>query len=158
MYPPMRRKNRELEQEKAYAILKDAEYGILCISDEEEQPYGIPINFVLLENTIYFHCALKGNKINTLRHNSKTCFTVVGATEPVFDGSFSTYYESVMAFGVAKELSDEMKKEEILTSLCMKYLPEYKYEILGEIQREMKATSVWGISIEHITGKNKPKS
>lgn len=157
MYPPMRRKSRELDKERSYSILTNAEFGILSIAGDDLQPYGIPLNYIVHENTIYFHSATKGAKLNTLRQNSKVCFTVVGATEPVFDGSFSTYYESVMAFGTAKEILNENQKKEILTLLCMKYLPEYKSEIDLEIHREIQATGVWGISIDHITGKSKGK-
>lgn len=156
MIPPMRRKSREMDEKTGYALLEKAEYGILSTTNEENQPFGTPLSYIVFENTIYFHSALKGAKINNMRHNSKVCFTIVGNTQPTFDNhEFSTYYESVMAFGTAFEVTEKEKKEKILELLCMKYLPQFASEIPSEINREIRATGIWGISIEHLSCKVK---
>ncbi|SFV61245.1 Pyridoxamine 5'-phosphate oxidase-related, FMN-binding [hydrothermal vent metagenome] len=47
------------EQESINKILEKAEYGTLALSDNGK-PYSIPVNFVLLDNSIYFHGSHKG--------------------------------------------------------------------------------------------------
>ena len=45
-----------------YSILDKAEYGTLAIS-MEDIPYAVPHNFIRLEDSIYFHGALKNRKM-----------------------------------------------------------------------------------------------
>jgi nitroimidazol reductase NimA-like FMN-containing flavoprotein (pyridoxamine 5'-phosphate oxidase superfamily) len=44
------------------ALLKRGEYGILSTSDKNNRPYGIPVNYVVMEESIFFHCATEGQK------------------------------------------------------------------------------------------------
>lgn len=63
----IRRQDRLLSEEKAYALKKNEEYGVLSMVSETGSGYGIPINFVFdNHNAIYFHCALDGKKIRCL--------------------------------------------------------------------------------------------
>lgn len=160
MIPPMRRRSRELSKEDAFTLLKNGEYGILSTTDSENQPYGTPLSYVVDETdqTIYFHSALKGAKVNNMRQNEKVCFTVVGKTEPSFDDNeFSTYYESVMAFGTVYEVLEEKEKIKALEILCLKYFPALAHEISAEIDRELRITGIWALSISHLSGKAKRK-
>lgn len=69
MNEKMRRKDRETTEERAYEILKNGEYGILSTIGEDGYPYGVPVNFAVEGNKIYFHCApnsgLKLKMLNT---------------------------------------------------------------------------------------------
>jgi len=59
----IRRQDRLLDEKRATEILKSSEFGILSISDENGQPYGIPVNYVWNgDNKIYIHCAPEGKK------------------------------------------------------------------------------------------------
>lgn len=51
------KKDRQLSDEVAYALLKGGEYGVLSTVDEDGQPYGVPVSYALEGNLIYFHCA-----------------------------------------------------------------------------------------------------
>ena len=42
----IRRQDRLLEKEKAISLLKNGEYGVLSMQDEENGAYGVPINYV----------------------------------------------------------------------------------------------------------------
>ena len=81
MNEKMRRKDRETTEERAYEILKNGEYGILSTIGEDGYPYGVPVNFAVECNKIYFHCAPEGYKLECLRENPKVSFTVVGAKQ-----------------------------------------------------------------------------
>ena len=45
-FPPMRRKERALNEKTAIQILENGEYGILATCDESKQPYGVPLSYV----------------------------------------------------------------------------------------------------------------
>ncbi|MDL2324210.1 pyridoxamine 5'-phosphate oxidase family protein [Ruminococcaceae bacterium OttesenSCG-928-A16] len=153
---PMRRKDRQMPEEEARALLAKGEYGVLATVEEGDQPYGVPLSYVVVENSIYFHCAYQGHKVENLRHQPKVCFTVVGGTKPVFSGGdFSTLYQSVVVFGTAAEVTEDAKKAEVLTALCQKYMPEYSHEIPASLAKDGKHTAVWAVAIQQISGKSK---
>ena len=60
----MRRKDRAITEEEAMNLLNKSEYGVLSTVDENGEPYGVPMNFCIIEHCIYFHCAVEGQKIN----------------------------------------------------------------------------------------------
>lgn len=154
-YAQMRRKDRALPQEKAEELLSRCEYGVLASIGKDSQPFGTPISFVYREGAIYFHCAATGQKLNNIRANPKVCFTVVGNTQPLYDKSFSTIYESVMAFGNAICVEDDKEKTEALMQLCEKYLPGHMDKAPGEIAKMFAATTVVKIPVDYMTGKAK---
>lgn len=106
MFREIRRKDRILDNELAIRLLEEAEYGFLAMSGINGYGYGIPINYVKEGDSIYFHCAPEGYKLECLRENPKVSFTVVGATQ-IVPGKFTTGYESTIAFGAKHERYSE---------------------------------------------------
>lgn len=54
----VRRQDRLLDEEAARSLLRDGEYGILSMRDENGKSYGLPINYVWdNDNALYIHCA-----------------------------------------------------------------------------------------------------
>lgn len=158
MHKEMRRKDRLLTDEEARAILEKGEYGILATVNAEGEPYGVPISYVLMNDAIYIHCATQGEKLDNLARNPMVSFTVVGFTEPVGgQPGLSTYYESCIVFGKAREVTDVKEKIDSLKALTLKYLPEFMdvYEV--EIKKE-KITKVFAVPLDRVTGKAKKKT
>ena len=157
MNHPIRRKDRALGEEDTLKLLADCEYGTLATVDAAGQPYCTPLSYIFKDGVIYFHSALKGHKIDNLAHSAKVCFSVVGPTQPIYDGSFTTYYSSVVAFGAAFEVTDPEQKTKALYALAEKYLPGDMDKADRDISRSLKATAVYGIRPDLITGKAKKK-
>ena len=151
----MRRKDRRISPEESLEILSKAEYGVLATVGEDGCPYATPISYVCLDGDIYFHSAESGHKINNFRYNDRVSFAVVGETEPVFDGFFTTYYESVIVFGRISEVTEASLKAEILLQFAEKYLSGHLAEAQGVIQGPLPAVSIWLLRVEHMTGKAK---
>ncbi|MFV0425201.1 MAG: pyridoxamine 5'-phosphate oxidase family protein [Bacilli bacterium] len=154
----MIKKNRQLTSEETMKILINGEYGVLSTVSEELQPYGVPLSYAILNDALYFHCAMVGHKLNNIKNNTKVCFTVVGDTCPVMEPenfNFSTYYESVIVFGQVTEINSEREKVDVLRVLCKKYLNEHMHHFEHAINRSIKGTKVFKISIDKITGKAK---
>ena len=149
----MRKIERQMTEEQAYELLVKGEYGILSTVDEGGQPFGTPLSYVLIKDTLYFHCAMEGTKLDNILFNSKVCFTVVGSTK-VLQDKFSTEYESVMAFGDSLIILGE-EKLIALREIIKKYSPNFQEAGEEYIKRAADKTCVVGIEIKHITGKHR---
>lgn len=148
---PMRRAERAVSANEARQLLEQGEYGILSTCGPDGQPYGLPLNYCVLNNAIYFHCAMAGRKLMNLAAESRVSFCVVGRTE-VLPESFSTRYESVIVFGRAAEvLGDE--KQQALEGLLEKYSAPFLAEGRTYITAKREKTKVIRISIDAISGK-----
>ena len=65
----MRRKDRRIANAETLSILEKGEYGILSTVSSNNEPYGVPFNYCLIDECIYFHCSLEGRKINNINNN-----------------------------------------------------------------------------------------
>lgn len=151
----MRRKDRRLPEERAWEVLRAGEYGILASVDTDGEPLATPLSFVVLDGAIYFHSARAGHKVDNLVNQPQVCFCVVGNTQPVYDGNFTTLYESALAFGKARALEDQVEKQAVLRALCQKYLPQHMEKADEEIAGALSVTAVYKVEVSRITGKQK---
>ena len=158
MHRETRRKDRTITEEEARVVLEKAEYGFLGTVSPENEPYVVPLSYVAGRDNIYFHCATVGEKLDNIAKNPAACFCVVGATEPVYSGSFSTYYESCMVFGTVREITDEAEKRQALRDIAYKYFPELTDKVDDAIKDSWNRTALYAISIDRITGKAKRKT
>ena len=152
---PVRRKDNTITLEESHALLKAGQYCVLATVDAEGSPYATPLSYVFLHGKIYLHCAHEGHKIDNLRANPRCSLAVVGKTQPVYTKNFTTYYESVVIFGVAQEVLDAAEKTEALMAVAQKYLPEHMEKADNDIANSLSRTAVYRIQIEKITGKAK---
>lgn len=150
----IRRKDRVQEEAENFDLLTRAEYGVLALVDGRS-PYAVPLSFVLMDGALYFHCACEGRKADIIADGSEGCFTVVGSTRPVYDGGFSTYYESVMVFGRVTPVDGREEKVRALYALAEKYLPGDMDKAEKDVARSFKRTAVYRIAIGRMTGKAK---
>jgi len=158
MFREIRRKNRVLtDDNRIKELLIDSEYGFLSLGTSENgYAYGIPISFAYDKdnNSLYFHCAAEGHKLDEMKRNNKVSFCIVGNTNPIAS-QFTTLYESVIIFGKTDlELSYEEKRK-ALRLLVEKY--SQGYEETGEkyMDKSWNRTFCFKLIIEHITAKAK---
>lgn len=115
------------------------------------QPYGIPLNYAFKDNSIYFHCALSGQKFENISGDSRVSFCVIGNTK-VLPDKFGTEYESVVVFGAATEIHGSERYNALLW-LLEKYCSGFLNEGKQYIESKDSITKVIKIKIRHITGK-----
>lgn len=152
----MRKSNRQMTDEKALKVLSDAVYGILSTVGEDGYPYGVPVNFALVNHRLYFHCATEGKKLRNIDYNPKVSFVAIGENE-VLAEQFSMYYESVMAFGKATEVIDLEEKVQVLMLLVKKYSKAFEMPGEAYARRAVDKTRVYQMEIEHMSGKERLK-
>jgi len=146
----MRRSDRAIEKEEALQILENGEYGVLSTVGSDNQPYGFPLNYCVIDKNIYFHCAFEGHKIENFSHNPKVSFCVLPA-------KFTTEYESTIVFGLLSEVFDN-EKQNALEGLIHKYSSDHLESGLKYISKQKDDTKVLRIAIETITGKARKKA
>jgi len=153
MFKEIRRKDRQITNEEIEVILINGEYGFLSTISGNGYPYVVPISYVYCDNSIYFHCATEGEKLNNIRQNNKVSFCVVTDTQ-VLPEKFSTNYKSVVAFGEASEVEDDLKGD-ILLEILNKYSPQFLVEGKKYIEGFKNKTRVIKIDIQHVAGKGR---
>ncbi|KAA3619846.1 MAG: pyridoxamine 5'-phosphate oxidase family protein [Calditrichaeota bacterium] len=150
-FRPVRRSDRAIDEKAAMQILQDGKYGVLSTADESGQPYGIPVNHIVIGNSIYFHSAMHGHKIDNIRMNSRVSFCVVGANK-IIPEQLATNYESVVVFGVATRVSNNEKRKP-LEALIKRFAPDQVNTSAEYFEKHLKRTAVIKIDIEHVSGK-----
>lgn len=147
----MRRKDRQVTEAEAVSILENGQYGFLSTVSGDNEPYGVPLNYCLLNGCIYFHCAAEGRKIENLQQNPRVAFGVVGKTE-VLPEAYATRYESCLVQGVAAEVFGE-EKQLALEGLVHKYSAAFVPDGLKYIEKFRERTRVFKISPTAVSGK-----
>jgi len=146
----LRRKERGTGEPQTRELLQRGEYGILSTCGVDG-PYGIPLSYCVMNDALYFHCAVEGRKLENLAHDSRVSFCVVGGTE-VLAEQFATRYESVIISGRACEVDGE-EKQQALEGLLAKYSPGHLAAGLDYIAAAREKTRVFRVDVEEICGK-----
>lgn len=132
----MRRAEFSVEDKTAMLeILNSCEYGTLSLSDGDT-PYGVPLNFAWLDESIVFHGSLEGKKMELITQNPKASFSVVKPFSFIpsyFSGTTSAcpatqFFASITFDGEVEIINDLDKKALALNALMQKMQPEKKYE------------------------------
>lgn len=150
----MIRPNRKMAQEQAEQLLRDGKWGVLSVATAQGQPYGVPVNYYYLpeERAIFFHCFVKGRKLDCLRENDRVSFVVVGQ-EKIMPERFVTHYDSVMVEGHAQLITDPQEKTKRLLQLCAVLAPGVLERRDEVIRRQLSAVTIVKIPVESICGK-----
>ena len=152
MFRELRRKKQLLSEQETLRVLEEGKTGIVGVLGDDGYPYTVPINYVSLENKIYFHSAKKGHKVDAIAKEPKVSMTVV-EKDDVVSREFTTYFRSIQLFGKAYVVEDEAERYVAFRALCEKFsgadLDRYE-EIMS---KEAAAAAIVRIDIEHITGK-----
>ncbi len=147
----VRRTDRVLPDEEARDLLRRGEYGVLSTVSADGIPYGVPLNYCVLDDSLYVHCAVEGRKVENLERSPSVSFCVVGDTE-IMPEKFGTKYESVIVAGRAEEVFGA-DKEAALEGLLRKYSSDFFDGGLDYIQTLGEKTRVYRVEIDHLTGK-----
>jgi len=147
----MRRKDRAITEEEAISLLSKADYGVLSTVTENGKPYGVPLSFCVIDQCLYFHCAVEGQKIDNIEQNKSVSFCAVGNTE-ILPDKFGTKYESVIVAGDVEEVFN-MDKQIALEGILQKYSPEFIDKGMKYIKGLTEKVRVYKIIVTKLTGK-----
>lgn len=149
----MRRKDRERDRDFALGVLRDCEYGTLATVNPDGTPYCIPISPVLVGETLYFHCALEGKKLDNLLTCEQVCVSCVSYTKLVPE-KFTTEFASAVVRGRGILVPEENEKIMALRAICEKYASSNMHAFEKATSASLARTGVCKVSIDEISGKS----
>lgn len=171
----MRRKDREMDETFALALIDRAEFGVLSVNDLEA-PMSVPLSIVRDGDDLFFHSAREGRKVELFKEGTLATVVFVGHVEvpnlfsedllekiaqdesqyyKLISSVFTTEFESVIVSGPLSEVTSEEDKEHALRLICQKYTPDKMRYFDLAIQSGMHRTRIYRLRIEHISAKRK---
>ena len=116
-------------------------------------PYIVPLCFGYKDQTLWFHSAKQGKKIEILKKNKHVCIEFdtdceVRTGEPAC--KYSMKYSSVIAFGTASFIDDPEEKRQALDVIMAQYGYEGKPEYS---EKALEKTLIIKVGIGQMTGK-----
>lgn len=153
MFREIRKKRNEITIEETKNLLKTVRRGVLSLIGDDGYPYAVPINYLYNEDeeTIIFHGAKLGYKVEALKKSDKVCFTVVG-DENIKDESWAPYVKSCVLFGRCHLIESQEEITSLVKKFALKYYPSEDL-VDKEIAMAGKAVQMFVINIEHMSGK-----
>ncbi len=148
----MRRKEKEITDiGEIESIIRKSLVCRLGLADDGS-PYIVPLCFGYKNNSLYFHSAKEGRKIEILKRNNQVCFE--------FDSNFEVQtgkaacdwgmnYRSVIGYGRAFFIENSEEKRKALDVIMAQYADgvfEYSEKAFGK-------AFVIKVEIESMTGK-----
>ena len=148
-------------KEKVVEFLNNEETGRVASIDKDGYPQIIPMNFVFVNDVIYMHSHVKGEKLENIMRNNKVGFEVDKNLEflPSYffdpnDASLAnTFYISVVIKGKCKLVDEKNEMTTALNSLMKKYQPEGGYQQIKPQDDVLNHVAVIKVTPEIMTGK-----
>ncbi len=149
----MRRHDKEIRShDEIDAIIRAADVCRLALARDNE-PYLVPVSFGYDGESVFFHTAPNGRKIEFIEANDRVCFefeTGVALVRDPDDACAWTFtFRSVIGYGTVRELVSTEQKNHALNQIMLHYsgrewdIPDHR----------TAATRAWRIDIESLTGK-----
>ena len=150
-------------KEKIIEFLSSQQTGRISSIDENGYPQIIPMNFVFINDAVYMHSHIRGEKLDNIRRNKKVGFEVDKSLEflpsyfsdPTDASLADTLYISVVIKGNGDIVSDREEKTTALNGLIKKYQPEGGYEPIKPEMDVLNEVEVIKIVPESLRGKYK---
>ena len=162
----VRQDHKKLEiksKKKVIEFLSSQQTGRISSIDENGFPQIIPMNFVFINDAVYMHSHIRGEKLDNIKRNQKVGFEVDKSLEflpsyfsdPTDASLADTLYISVVMKGNASIVLDKEEKTIALNGLMEKYQPEGGYEPIKPDMDVLKGVEVIKIVPESLRGKYK---
>jgi|WetSurSiteA1Bulk_404760.scaffolds.fasta_scaffold05165_3 uncharacterized protein len=153
----MRRKDKEIsDRDIIEHILLKSEICRIALADDDA-PYIVPLNYGYAGDSLYFHSAPAGRKMQLIRKNNRVCFEIEYLHEIVKHDvhqdmacNWTTRYRSVIGYGRIEVITDPEQKKKGLDILMAH---NGKSTGTGYHQGNVDSMVVLKLKIEEITGK-----
>ena len=149
--------------EKIKNFLNEEHVGRIASIDSNDFPQIIPMNFVFLNDAIYMHSHVRGEKLENISRNSHVGFEADKELEflpsyfedPHNAALADTLYVSVVIKGIGSFVKDRDEKTLALNGLMEKYQPEGRYDPITPEMQVIDSVAIIKIVPKTIHGKYK---
>ncbi|MDH4223534.1 MAG: pyridoxamine 5'-phosphate oxidase family protein [candidate division Zixibacteria bacterium] len=151
----MHNRDKEIKDQSVLKeILKQGKYAVVSMCRGKE-PYLVALNYGYDKdkNALYFHCALKGLKLDFIKHNPEVCGTVIEDGGYV-KGDCKQVYRSVVFWGKMFNI-EGMKEKKRGIGVLLNHLEggQEKYKKGLQSDDAYKKVGILRLDINEITGK-----
>lgn len=151
MFRKMRRFKQELPKEECIDVLVGEPRGVLAVQGEDGYPYAFPMDYIYIDEKLYFHCAKEGHKLDSIAKDNRVSFCVMDKGFKK-DGEWALNIKSVVIFGKIKKVDNNEDVVEIARKLGLKYYPTPE-SVEDEINKAISRVQILELSIDNMTGK-----
>ena len=149
--------------DKIKEFLNEEHVGRISSIDQNGFPQIVPMNFVFLNDSIYMHSHIRGEKLDNISLNSKVGFEADRELEflpsyfedPHNASLADTLYISVVIKGVGSFVTNREEKTLALNGLMQKYQPEGGYDPIQSDMRVLDAVTIIKVTPKTLHGKYK---
>lgn len=154
MFREVARKKQVLSKEECETLLCSSLRGVLSVLGDDDYPYGIPLNhyYCSESNRLYFHSGKVGYKIDCMKNHDKASFCVYDEGTPI-ENDWALVFKSVIVFGRIVFVEEEAEIRRVARLLSLKFNDDEDF-IQEDIEKYIRATAMFYLQIEHITGKS----
>ena len=159
----MRRKQCEItDPEKIRKILTRCTVGRLATKGRDGYPYITPVNYVFYNDSIYFHCARQGEKIDNILKDNRVCFGVdipLAYLDLAFEPTrppcqVHQFYHCVIIRGRAEIVADPVEKVAALNALMASHERRPDFAVIISETSAVALCTVVAIRVENISCKS----
>ena len=159
----MRRKQCAItDQEKIREILNRSRVGRLATTGRDGYPYITPVNYVYHQDSIYFHCAHKGEKVDNILADNRVCFEVdipLAYLDLAFDPSrppcqVHQFYHCVIIRGRACIIEDPQEKLAALNALMAAHEQRPGFAAITSDTPAVALCTVVAVRVENLSCKS----
>lgn len=148
----MRRTDREItDKTEIRDIIRKSKVCKLAMCNGE-RPYLVPMCFGFKDDTLFFHSATRGKKIDILKKNPHVCFEFEALTQVIKSAKACRWgmkYQSVIGYGKVEFVEDAGAKREAFDIIMKQYADgTFSYE-----DAAIESTVVLKVKIQSMTGK-----
>lgn len=115
------------DKDKIDTFLREMRTGTLAMISDGV-PYAVPLNYIWLDDALYFHGLASGRKEEALYTSPVCCFSVYkeyGTVKDDMPCHADTAYFSVIMFGKVILADDAEENAAVLQKIVEKYMPGY---------------------------------
>ncbi|HZK09630.1 MAG TPA: pyridoxamine 5'-phosphate oxidase family protein [Clostridia bacterium] len=151
MFRKMRRFKQEISEQECIDTLKEQPRGVLAVYGEDGYPYAFPMDYIYMNEKLYFHCAKEGHKLDAIAADNRVSFCVMDEGFRK-DGDWALNIRSIVIFGRVKRIDDADETLKVVRQLGLKYYPTAE-SVEEEIRKAIARVQILELSIDHMTGK-----
>ncbi len=157
-----RHQNEIINRNKIETILTRCIIGRLATKGGDGYPYITPVNYTYFNDSIYFHTAVEGEKLDNINKDPKVCFEVdipLAYLDRDFDRTrpacqVTQFYLCVIIRGRAEIVEDNREKAAALNRLITDHENQPALDAITAETPAFKACHVVAVRIESISGKS----
>lgn len=136
-------------------IILKCPYCTVGITDQQGNPYLIPMNFAYHDGTIYLHSGAEGSKVEMVTRHPQVCISFCEGHELVYMHkqmacSYSMKSRSVMCRGKVRFIEDMDEKRRTLDIL----MKQYTDNECGYSEPAVRSVKIWEVRVEEMSCKS----